>query len=166
MKIIDAHLHFGRGEYFDTVAQAAGHENTQEAMRRDYAAAGIVHGVIMGNLPVEETEPEYPDLFHYCVGIAGDGVTEMAAERIEQLLPALENHLRSERCVGIKLYPGYNYFYIYEDFLAPVYALAAKYEKPVAVHTGESAAQVRPSERYGRGGDEVPRCEFRYVPFR
>ena len=141
MKIIDAHLHFGRGEYFDTVAHAAGHENTQEAMRRDYAAAGIVHGVMMGNLPVEETEPEYPDLFHYCVGIAGDGVTEMAAERIEQLLPALEKHLQSERCVGIKLYPGYNYFYIYEDFLAPVYALAAKYEKPVAVHTGLTATE-------------------------
>ena len=101
MKIIDAHLHFGRGEYFDTVAHAAGHENTQEAMRRDYAAAAIVHGVILVNLPVEETEPEYPQLFHYCVGIAGDGVTEMAAERIEQLLPALENHLQCERCVGI-----------------------------------------------------------------
>ena len=52
MKIIDAHLHFGRGEYFDTVARAAGHENTEAAMRRAYAEAGIVHGIVMGNLPV------------------------------------------------------------------------------------------------------------------
>ena len=142
MKIIDAHLHYGRGEYFDTVARAAGHENTEAALRRDCRAAGIVHGVIMGNLPVEELAPNYPDLFHYCVGIAGDGgQTEMSAARIEQLLPALEQHLRSERCVGIKLYPGYNYFYIYDDMLAPVYELAARYGKPVAVHTGLTATE-------------------------
>ena len=97
MKIIDAHLHYGRGEYFDTVARAAGHENTEEALRRDCRAAGIVHGVIMGNLPVEELAPNYPDLFHYCVGIAGDGgQTEMSAARIERLLPALEQHVMDE----------------------------------------------------------------------
>ena len=142
MKIIDAHLHYGRGEYFDTVARAAGHENTETALRRDCRAAGIVHGVIMGNLPVEELAPNYPDLFHYCVGIAGDGgQTEMSAARIDRLLPALEQHLRSERCVGIKLYPGYNYFYLYDDMLAPVYELAARYGKPVAVHTGLTATE-------------------------
>ena len=141
MKIIDAHLHFGRGEYFDSVARAAGHENTEAAMRRAYAEAGIVHGIVMGNLPVEETAPAYPDIFHYCVGIAGDGVTEMEAGCIERLLPALETHLQSDRCVGIKLYPGYNYFYIYDDMLAPVYELAARYQKPVAVHTGLTATE-------------------------
>jgi len=41
MKIIDAHLHFGRGEYFDTVARVAGHENTEAGKRRGYAEAGI-----------------------------------------------------------------------------------------------------------------------------
>ena len=141
MKIIDAHLHFGRGEYFDTVARAAGHENTEEALRRDFRAAGIVHGIIMGNLPVEETSPNYPDIFHYCVGIGGDGVTEIAEGRIKKLLPALEQHLKSERCVGIKLYPGYHYFYIYDDMLAPIYELAAQYKKPVAVHTGLTATE-------------------------
>ena len=141
MKIIDAHLHYGRGEYFDTVARAAGHENTEEALRRDFRTSNIVHGIVMGNLPVEETNPNYPDIFHYCVGIGGDGVTEIAEGRIEKLLPALEQHIKSERCVGIKLYPGYNYFYIYDDMLAPVYELAAQYKKPVAVHTGLTATE-------------------------
>ena len=141
MKIIDAHLHFGRGEYFDTVARAAGHENTEEALRRDFRASNIVHGIVMGNLPVEETNPNYPDIFHYCVGIGGDGVTEIAEGRIEKILPALEQHLKNERCVGIKLYPGYHYFYIYDDMLAPVYELAAQYKKPVAVHTGLTATE-------------------------
>ena len=101
-------------EHFDEIARAAGHENTAEGLRRDFAAEGIVHGVVMGNLPVEELHPDYPDYLHYCVGIAGDGV---------------------------KLYPGYNYFYIYEDYLTPVYELAAQYGKPVAVHTGLTATE-------------------------
>ena len=138
MKIIDAHLHFSMWEHFDEIARAAGHENTAEGLRRDFAAEGIVHGVVMGNLPVEELHPGY---LHYCVGIAGDGVTEMTHARIEKLLPALERHLQSDRCVGVKLYPGYNYFYIYEDYLTPVYELAAQYGKPVAVHTGLTATE-------------------------
>ena len=141
MKIIDAHLHFARGEYFDTVARAAGHENSEEGLRRDYTAVGIVHGIIMGNLPPEELTPDYPALFHYCVGIGGDGVTEIARGDIEMLLSALEHHLQSARCVGIKLYPGYHYFYIYDDMFAPVYELAARYNKPVAVHTGLTATE-------------------------
>ncbi|EFW29525.1 amidohydrolase family protein [Selenomonas artemidis] len=141
MKIIDAHLHFSMWEHFDEIARAAGHENTAEGLRRDFAAEGIVHGVVMGNLPVEELHPGYPGYLHYCVGIAGDGVTEMTPARIEKLLPALERHLQSDRCVGVKLYPGYNYFYIYEDYLTPVYELAARYGKPVAVHTGLTATE-------------------------
>ena len=141
MKIIDAHLHFSKWEQFDAIARAAGHENSAEALGRVFAAEGIVHGVVMGNLPVEETAPDYPDFLHYCVGIAGDGVTEMSAARIDKLLPALEQHLRSTRCVGVKLYPAYNYFYVYADYLTPVYELAAHYQKPVAVHTGLTATE-------------------------
>ena len=90
MKIIDAHLHYGRGEYFDTVARAAGHENTEAALRRDCRAAGTDQGVIMGNLPAEEPAPYYPDLFLYCLGIAGDGgYTEKRAGSHDHLLPSL-----------------------------------------------------------------------------
>lgn len=50
MKIIDAHLHFCPGrEYFDGIAVAAGHENTEEHLREEYRRLGIVHGIVMGN---------------------------------------------------------------------------------------------------------------------
>ena len=41
MKIIDAHLHFLPGEpgYCSEIAAAAGHENQEEALRREYADA-------------------------------------------------------------------------------------------------------------------------------
>lgn len=60
-------------------------------------------------------------------------------EKLPQKLHLIEQHLRSDRCVGIKLYPGYASFYLYDDRLAPVYELAARYDKPVAVHTGLTA---------------------------
>ena len=43
------------------------------------------------------------------------------------------------RCCGIKLYPGYNHVYIYDSVYDPVYELAKRYDKPVAVHTGLTA---------------------------
>ena len=69
MKIIDAHLHMGADAYFDEIAKAAGHENNAEHLAEQYRARGMVHGIIMGNLPLENTAPQYPRFMSYCVGI-------------------------------------------------------------------------------------------------
>ena len=136
MKIIDAHLHFSKEGYFDQIARAARHENTEKHLKEEYARLGIAGGVVMGNEPIENTDCAYPKGLSYCVGISGYfGSVEGEAKKTS----LIEEHLRRKTCVGVKLYPGYHYFYIYEDFLAPVYRLAAKYNKPVAVHTGLTA---------------------------
>lgn len=136
MKIIDAHLHFATDAYFDEIAKAAEHENSADHLLEQYRMRGMVHGIVMGNLPVEELEPVYPPFLSYCIGLDSQ-VFDMA--KLPQKLHLIEQHLKSERCVGIKLYPGYALFYIYDDRLAPVYELAARYKKPVAVHTGLTA---------------------------
>lgn len=137
MKIIDAHLHFCTDAYFDEIARRAQHENNAEHLLEEYRLRGIVHGVVMGNLPVDCTCPAYPSFLSYCVGIDNRTTT---LENIKEKLPLIEAHLKSPHCCGIKLYPGYAYFYIYDDRLAPMYELAAKYKKPVAVHTGLTAS--------------------------
>lgn len=136
MKIIDAHLHFATDAYFDEIAKAAEHENSADHLLEQYRMRGMVHGIVMGNLPVEELEPAYPPFLSYCIGLDSQ-VFDMA--KLPQKLHLIEQHLRSERCVGIKLYPGYVSFYLYDDRLAPIYELAARYKKPVAVHTGLTA---------------------------
>ena len=136
MKMIDAHLHFAEWPGFSELAQAAGHENSAEHLRRVYAELGIVCGVVMGNRGLDPAAHVYPEFFRYCVGfdrMAGD-----TASLAEQLVLA-EKNLQRPECVGIKLYPGYNHIYIYDESLDPIYALAAKYHKPVAVHTGLTA---------------------------
>ena len=137
MKIIDAHFHLGEDAYFDAIAKAAGHENNTEHLEEQYRARGFVHGIVMGNQPLADVSPAYPAFVSYCAGIDSREGFDRASIRHQAAL--LEKHFQNPNCVGLKLYPGYNYFYIYEDSLRPFYELAEKYDKPVAVHMGLTA---------------------------
>lgn len=136
MKYIDAHFHFCPGfENFHQNAQNAGHLNTKEHLLEAFRQNNIVHGIVMGNHDLDVDCPTFPDCFSYCVGVeqgALDGNQEASLARVEE-------HLRQERCVGIKLYPGYSHIYVSDRQLDPYYLLAEKYDKTVAIHTGATA---------------------------
>ena len=136
MKIIDAHLHFDRESYFNEVARAAGHENSAAHLEKCYAELGIARGIVMSNRTLEPSQLQYPKFLSYCIGL--DNST-WASDDWKRNLQLIEENLRRKECVGIKLYPGYLHFYVSDDALAPLYRLAAKYDKPVAVHTGLTA---------------------------
>ena len=136
MKIIDAHLHFCNWPGFDELARAAGHENTAEHLQQAYAKYGIQYGIVMSNRTLEPETHVYPDFLRYCIGL--DRFV-FDPDAIEQQAALVEANLKRETCVGIKLYPGYNRFYVADDRLAPFYRLAEKYHKPVAVHMGQTA---------------------------
>ncbi|MCI8417158.1 MAG: amidohydrolase family protein [Lachnospiraceae bacterium] len=137
LKIIDAHLHFCPGEgYFSQIAQEAGHENHWEHLQKEYKRLGIVGGVVMGNRSLNPEDHRYPTPLKYCVGLDG---TYLREHSLSQAGTLLEENLRQPGCVGIKLYPGYNPIYVWEEVYEPVYELAERYKKPVAIHTGETA---------------------------
>ena len=140
MKIIDAHLHlFPPDPHTDAMARAVGHENSVDHLRQVYGQLGMVHGVVMGNRSLEVGFHQYPaDLFHYCVGL--DSLVLGRGETIPQDLPdQVEEHLKREACCGVKLYPGYNRIWLTDPIYEPIYQLARKYDKPVAVHMGLTA---------------------------
>ena len=143
MKIIDAHLHlFPREEaWAEQAAQAVGHHNDWDHLREAYEALGLVHGVVMGNRSLEPADHQYPcDLFHYCIGL--DSVLMDRGQRaVPDLYEKVEENLKQDGCCGVKLYPGYNKIWLSDPIYEPVYALAARYEKPVAVHMGLTARQ-------------------------
>lgn len=141
MKIIDAHLHLFPPEEpeFEEMARAVGHHNSTDHLRQVYGERNIVHGVVMGNRSLEVGYHDYPeDLFHYCVGLdsrlldRGDAVIPDLPDRVEA-------HLARRSCCGVKLYPGYNKTALTAPLYEPIYALAARYGKPVAVHMGLTA---------------------------
>ncbi|MCI8871070.1 MAG: amidohydrolase [Lawsonibacter sp.] len=140
MKIIDAHLHLFPSEpRTDAMARGVGHQNSIEHLRCAYARLGYVHGVVMGNRSLETGYHSYPaELFHYCVGL--DSLVMGRGTRVPEDLPdQVEAHLKRENCCGVKLYPGYNRIWLSDPVYAPVYRLAARYDKPVAVHMGLTA---------------------------
>jgi predicted TIM-barrel fold metal-dependent hydrolase len=140
MKIIDAHLHlFPTDEdWAEQSAQRVGHHNSMDHLRREYKRLGMVHGVVMGNRSLEIGYHDYPeDLFHYCVGL--DRSLLKDGELLEDLPERVEEHLKRENCCGIKLYPGYNRIWLTDPMYDPIYRLAERYDKPVAVHMGLTA---------------------------
>lgn len=141
MKIIDAHLHLFSPEdpHAEALARAAGHQNSTAHLRRVYGDLGIVHGVIMGNRSLDPACHSYPsDLFHYCVGLDSSLLSE--GQVVSDLLERVEQNLRQKSCCGVKLYPGYNRIPLSDPLYEPIYALAAQYGKPVAVHMGLTAS--------------------------
>ena len=141
MKIIDAHLHlFPTDEnWAEQSAQRVGHHNSIDHLRQEYARLGMVHGVVMGNRSLKVSYHDYPvDMFHYCVGL-DRSLLGKGSEPVADLPERVEEHLKRESCCGIKLYPGYNKIWLTDPIYEPIYELAARYDKPVAVHMGLTA---------------------------
>lgn len=141
MKIIDAHLHLfsNRSGWAERTAQSVGHHNTPEHLRQVYGELGIVHGIIMGNGSFSKECHKYPkDLFHYCIGLDSTLMNGGDAE-IPDLAEQVEAHLKQDNCCGVKLYPGYNKQALSDPLYKPIYDLAARWDKPVAVHMGLTA---------------------------
>lgn len=136
MEIIDAHIHWFTHEHALDLAKRAGHENNEVHLRSEYVRLGIEGAVVMGNRGLEPGAGEYPDIMRYCVGL--DRFFSNMYDQ-KNAYDLLEAHLRSDTCVGVKLYPGYNFQYVYDELYGTVYELAASYAKPVAVHTGATA---------------------------
>ena len=139
MKIIDAHMHlFPQEPGISEMAQRVGHENSQSHLREVYDNLGIVHAVVMGNRSIDPSYHNYDaDLFHYCVGLDSVVTAKGVPDGMYELM---EENLKQDSCCGIKLYPGYSKMSLLDPMYTPVYRLAAKYEKPVAVHTGLTAS--------------------------
>lgn len=138
MKLIDAHLHLFPWEdpSAEELAQRAGHHNTMDHLRQALGETNIVHGVVMGNRSLEMDYHNYPtDLFHYCLGLDSSLMGD-DAKPVPDLAQRVEEHLQRESCCGVKLYPGYHRIWLTDPLFEPVYQLAARYDKPVAVHTG------------------------------
>ena len=137
MKIIDAHFHL----FEPPVSQEDGQAQTTRRPEADrllscWGGLDIVSGVIMGNRSLETGFHNYPrDLFHYCVGL-DSSLLEDGSRVIPDLPDRVEEHLWRANCCGVKLYPGYNRISLSDPLYEPIYRLAARYGKPVAIHMG------------------------------
>jgi uncharacterized protein len=138
MKIIDAHFHlFPDSPYMQERLREVGHDGGEPELLSCWEQLDIVHGVMMSNGPLDVECHRHDPRVSYCIGLDSGCLAEYPDPADAMAL--VEENLKQPRCVGIKLYPGYNYQYISDAMYTPCYELARKYGKPVAVHMGQTA---------------------------
>ena len=173
MKIIDAHFHFSKCDHFDAIAAAAGHENSAEHLTRVWRREGIVLGIAMGEMggqrcagictPRTPAMPQpYPESVAWCAGLDSG---EIVPDTLTDSLARFSEMLQKRKCVGLKLYPGYNTVSLNDPRHNPYYELAEQFNVPVVIHTGELSGH-RGQLKYSHplNVDEVA-CRFPRVRF-
>lgn len=139
MQIIDAHFHCRTEiESFHTTARFAGHENSIAHLEQVWKENNIIHGIVMGNKGVDLENHIYPYNMSYCIGLDGSCIKDLKTKQ-NYYLEMVEKYFQKDACVGLKLYPGYCPYYVYDKIYFPFYELAEKYLKPVAIHSGETS---------------------------
>jgi hypothetical protein len=144
MKIIDAHVHFSNiGVFCDTAKLYAGVDYSAKGLLAECAAHQVVGLVAMGvtetarygfpdalaDTPMGCDLPDPPPFLRVCLGINPLSVN------LPQLEAAMPN------AAGIKIYAGYYHFHVHDPVYDPVYRLAAKHNKPVVIHTGDTYSE-------------------------
>lgn len=150
MKIIDAHLHFSKIESFEKTAKEISFvDYSAIGLKKEFNDNNIIAGIGMG--VTERMRGGFPDIsspnpmsldldnnipsnLTYCIGI---NPVKLVGESKEQELVEIEKELRGN-AIGLKIYAGYYPFYVYDPVYEPIYALAEKYNVPVAIHSGDT----------------------------
>lgn len=175
MKIIDAHLHFFPfSAQFTKSALNAGHLATIEHLAETFKKNDVVLGIGMGTVGKENnSEISYPlllaidqktrpEFLVHCLGIDTSAITK---ENLKASLAAFEEKLQWKESVGLKVYAGYQHFFVNDPVYHPFYELAEQYDVPVVIHTGDTAnAQGKLKYSHPLTVDEVavnfPRVNF------
>ena len=142
-KIIDAHIHTA----FDSAllresAKISGVDYSLAGLKREMKKNNVQRVVSMGLRSKDHTllsqEAETPivdDTLDNDVILVG-GVNPHKAEQSD--LSEVERALSSRKIRGLKIYLGYFHKYAYDDVYKGFYELAAKYDVPVILHTGDN----------------------------
>lgn len=144
MKVIDSHIHFSNRDGFKKTAREIGRlEYSAKSLQSEFGRAGVVAAVAMGTSSRDDRQYGYPEEFilpdgklqhlFCCVGVNPEKLRQDDDE-----LRYIEQELRKDAVVGIKLYAGYFPYYVFDAVYEPVYALARKYQVPVAIHCGDT----------------------------
>lgn len=153
MKIIDAHIHFSNIESFKkTATDISFLDYSSKGLGNEFDNSNIILGVGMGvtetssgGFPDNESsnpmnldlENELPKFIAECVGINPIKLIEDE----ENELINIENYLRKEYVVGIKIYAGYYHYHVWDNVYNDVYKLAQKYDLPVVIHCGDTYSE-------------------------
>lgn len=124
--IIDAHTHIDR---------AHGKDWTAEMLLSGMKEAGIDHAIVIANDITEAPLDKVLEVTraHKEFSVLGN----MEYHRLsEGWIDKLIGHLEAKDIKGVKLYPGYENYYPYDEKFHPLFEYCEKNGHPIMVHTG------------------------------
>ncbi|CAA9356329.1 MAG: hypothetical protein AVDCRST_MAG68-4459 [uncultured Gemmatimonadetes bacterium] len=134
--IVDCHTHLNR--YLPEQPPSL-HERYAQ-LRAEMDANGIDYSLVLSSYKVNEDRPSTAEIVRLVhddarIGVAaGISFYALSTETLAELRALLE----TGRVRALKLYPGYQAFYVYDPQLRGVYGLAAEFGVPVMIHTGDT----------------------------
>jgi uncharacterized protein len=134
--LIDCHTHLNRYEESEPAALVDRYRLLKGEMTRN----GVDYALVLSSYRVSEERPSVDDLLDVVADDPQIGI--VAGVSYENYRASDLAHLRSllnaGKIKGIKLYPGYESFYVHDARLRVVYELAAEFAVPVMIHTGDT----------------------------
>lgn len=134
--IIDCHTHLNRYEDDEPATLEARYRLLKERM----AEHGVDYALVLSSYKVNENRPSVDDILAVTEGdprigvVAGISYEHYRASDLAHLRVLL----RERRIRGLKLYPGYEAFYVHDPRMRVVYEMAAEFGVPVMIHTGDT----------------------------
>ena len=140
---IDAHIH----TTFDSLllmesARISGVDYSLEGLKREMKENDIQYVISIGlkskgyRLLTQEAETPIVDntLDNNIISVGGINPYKAGQKNLSEV----EKALSARRIRGLKVYLGYFHRYVYDDVYKRFYELAAKYDAPVILHTGDN----------------------------
>jgi uncharacterized protein len=134
--IIDCHVHLNRYEEEDPPTLEERYRLLCSEMDRN----GVDYAVVLSSYRVNSERPSVDEI----LDVVGDdrriGVVAGVSYRdyTAHDLAHIRELLAAKRLRGLKLYPGYEPFYVSDPRMRVVYELAGEYGVPVMIHTGDT----------------------------
>ncbi len=135
--LIDCHVHVNN---YDERRTRSTEEIAQDLFRT-METCGVDHAVVLTSYKVTPHRPHAEKV----IEVMGDDPRVTIVEGLRWREPehrtdlfALEDRVRQGFVKGIKLYPGYDKYPINDPSLESFFHLAAKYDVPVMIHTGDT----------------------------
>ena len=134
--IIDCHTHLNCYE--------EGHPTTlaerYRRLKRDMAANGINYSLVLSSYIENEARPSLLQILDLVdddpqIGVVA-GISYNSYRAAD--LADIRTLLGEGRIRGLKLYPGYEAFYVHDPRMQVIYELAGEFGVPVMIHTGDT----------------------------
>lgn len=151
MQIIDTHIHFSKiNSFINTAKELSKVDYSTTGYEEEFKKNNVIKSIGMGlteqskggfpdrespNPMLLDLETNIPGSLYTCVGV---NPIKLAGQSKELEARKIEEQLIKDSVVGIKIYAGYYHYHVYDDVYQPIYELAAKYQLPVVIHSGDT----------------------------